>query len=402
MDTVLIMIRKSLESTVRRYYLFCFLSSFGFFSATLIPFYTEWARINLAQVQILQSWFMFWIFFLEVPTGAVADYVGRKYSMALGIFIMAAATLVYGSIPHFDVFLLGEFLFAIGVSLISGADTALLYDALKEAGKEKESKAIFGKAHSADLFGMFLGALLGSGIAARFGLNAPMLASAIPFGLAALVAWSIREPEIHEKTSESKRYLDIIKQGFSYFRHHKILRLLAIDGIIVASSAYFVIWLYQPILISLHIPVLYFGWFHALIVASEIAVATNFSRLEQWLGGGKAYLRFTAVMTAVSFLIVAACPSIPTAVVFLLFAGGFGLTRIELMGAYMNKFIPSRKRATVLSSISMFRRFALVPLNPFIGFLADRSINLALLIVGLLPFLVFFFSPIEKKDLEET
>lgn len=394
------MIRNSIRSTVRRYYLFCFLSSFGFFSATLIPFYTEWAHINLTQVQMLQSWFMFWIFFLEIPTGAVADYVGRKYSLALGIFVMAIAALTYGSTPHFTIFLLSEFLFAIGVSLISGADSALLYDALKEAGKEKESKAIFGRAYSIDLVAMFLGALLGSVIAARFGLNAPILFSAIPFFLAACVAWSIREPEIHGKTSESKRYLDIIKQGFSYFRHHKILRLLAFDAIVVASSAYFVIWLYQPILMSLHIPILYFGWFHALIVAVEIAISTNFVRLEKMLGGGKTYLRFTAIVVSLGFLTVAAFPSIVTVILFLVLAGGFGLTRMELMRAYLNRFIPSEKRATVLSSISMFRRFALVPLNPIIGFTADHSLRLALGIVGILPLLVFFFSPIEKEALE--
>jgi len=393
-------LKNKIKSTVWRYYLFCFLKDFAFFSAVLVPFFTEWGHISLGQVQILQSWFMLWIFLLEVPTGTIADYLGRKYSLALGAIVVAIAALIYGSVPRFEIFFLGEFFFAMGIALISGADSALLYDALKEEGKEQESKKVFGKAHSFHLLGIFISAPLGGFIASRFGLNAPMLFSAIPFILAALVAWSIKEPTVHEKTSESKRYIDITKKGFSYFRNHKTLRLLAFDAIVVSSAAYFVIWLYQPLFISMKVPVVYFGWFHALLVGVEILIASNFVRLEKFFGSGKAYLRFTAIITSTAFFMVAAFPNIITVVLLIILAGSFGLTRLELMFAYMNRFIPSEQRATVLSSISMFRRFALVLLNPVIGFTADHSLRLALVLVGLLPLLVFFFSPIEQETLE--
>lgn len=72
------------------------------------------------------------------------------------------------------------------------------------------------------------------------------------------------------------------------------------------------------------------------------------------------------------------------------------------MSSYMNKFIPSGERATILSSISMFRRFALVLLNPIIGFTADHSLRAAALVVGLLPLVIFLFSPIEQEMLEDV
>jgi len=178
------------------------------------------------------------------------------------------------------------------------------------------------------------------------------------------------------------------------------LRLLALDTIIVASAAYFVIWLYQPLLIKMKVPVIYFGWAHALLVGTEMLIASNFTRLEKLFGSGKAYLSFSAFITGIAFIITAVFPNIYTVILFIILAGGFGLTRLELMSAYMNRFIPSEQRATVLSSISMFRRFALVLLNPIIGLAADRSLSLALIIVGILPLLVFFFSPIEQETLE--
>ncbi|HNQ17454.1 MAG TPA: hypothetical protein PKH60_05130, partial [Candidatus Woesebacteria bacterium] len=63
--------KQLLRSTTHRYYLFSLLKDCAFFTAVLVPFFTEWGGISLFQVQILQSWFMFWLFVLEVPTGAI-------------------------------------------------------------------------------------------------------------------------------------------------------------------------------------------------------------------------------------------------------------------------------------------------------------------------------------------
>lgn len=390
------------SSTVYKYYLFTFLRDLSFFTAVLIPFYTRWGHISLTQAQILQSWFMFWIVIMEVPTGAVADLVGRKWSLVLGSIFVTFSVLIYGSVPSFGVFLLGEFLFAIANAFTSGADDALLYDSLKERGQERESKNIFGKAHSIHLLGILVAAPLGSLIAFRFGLNAPMMATAIPFLLSGLVALSIKEPKIFDKTSESRRYLDIVKDGFLFFYKHRKLRLIAADGIAVASAAYFVIWLYQSLLTKMNFPIVYFGLFHAFIVLCEILVASNFVRLEKLFGSPKKFLSVSAAVTALGFAVVAIFPSVYTVLLFVALAGGFGLTRIEYLSSFMNNFIPSRERATVLSSISMFKRFALVFLNPIVGFTADRSLTLAPLLICLLPLAVFLFSPVEHETLSDS
>ena len=53
------------------------------FESVLVLFFTEWGGITLQQALILQSWFMGWMFLLEIPTGTVADYFGRKISLVL-------------------------------------------------------------------------------------------------------------------------------------------------------------------------------------------------------------------------------------------------------------------------------------------------------------------------------
>lgn len=386
--------KQLLRSTTHRYYLFSLLKDCAFFTAVLVPFFTEWGGISLFQVQILQSWFMFWLFVLEVPTGAIADKFGRKHSMALGGVVVTIAVLVYASMPNFAIFLLAEFLFAVAMALISGADSALLYDALKESGNEDQSKKIFGRAHSFHLLGMLIAGPVGSLIAAQFGLRAPTIASAIPFLLAAGVAWSIPEPKRGNTTSQSPNYLETVRGGLSFLRHHRFARILTLNAILVSAAVYYVVWFYQPVLSQLTIPIVYFGWIHAILVSSEILVANNFSKIERLFGSERRYLQFTALIVTVSFLLVAIFPNIVTLGIFILFAGGFGLTRIEYITVLLQKEIPSHQRATVLSSISMFRRFALFMINPIVGLLATRSLSLALALVGLLPLLTFLLPKI--------
>ncbi len=129
-------------------YLFQFLSSLAFFGGVLIQFFTQWGKITFAQVMLLESGFMFWSFALEVPTGVVADRIGRKYSLAMGAGAYCLGAIAYWSVPDLRAFLLGELLMAAGVAFLSGADDAMLYDSLKAAGKEKRAKEFFWTAYA--------------------------------------------------------------------------------------------------------------------------------------------------------------------------------------------------------------------------------------------------------------
>ena len=51
-----------------------------FISAVLIPFYRDWGSISFTQIFFLNAWFMLCNFFLEVPTGTIAD-VTQPYTI---------------------------------------------------------------------------------------------------------------------------------------------------------------------------------------------------------------------------------------------------------------------------------------------------------------------------------
>ncbi len=394
------LLQKIRAKPVRTYYAFSFFREFMLFSGVLVPFFTDWGHISQGQIQLLQSWFMLWIFILEVPTGAIADYLGRKNSILMGIIVDIIGVLVYVSAPQFGIFLLGEFLMAVAVALISGADQALIYDTAKEAGLEAESKKIFGRAHSFKLAGMLIAAPIGSIAAQYLGMSAPMYLSSIPLFFAALCIWLMPEPKKTEQESESRRYLEVVKKGALYFHRHPTLKFIAIDAMAIASIGYFIIWLYQPTALSVGIPLLYLGVIHSVFVLAEIFISSNFSRLEKIFGSSFNYLRFSAIITGAMFLMVAIWPSKISVIALVIVAGSLSLTRLEFISSHMNKLIPSTERATVLSAISMLRRIALVVLNPIIGFMADNSLALTLGVLGGLAILATFFSPLKREMLD--
>ena len=391
MNILMNKITVKLKSTINRYYLYEFLISLHLFSAVLVPFFTDWGGISQGKIQILQSWFMFWIFILEIPTGAVADYIGRKQSLFIGALFGVIGMLVYGSFPSFGIFLLAEFLFAAFAAFTSGANEALLYDALKEEGKEDQSKKIFGKAHTFHLLAILIAAPLGSLVASKLGLNFPILLSAIPTFIAAIITLTIKEPKYKSKISESKRYINIVKDGFKTLIKNKELRKLTLNSLFVSSAAYFVIWFYQPLLIKINIPIIYFGFIHSFIVIIEILISSNFQKIENFLKGERNYMIFTIISTFLAFALVGLNTSYVTVILYIIFAGGFGLTYSQYISAIMQKYIGSEERATVISSISMFRRFILVLLNPVMGILADKNISMALITVGLISMFSILF-----------
>jgi len=54
-----------------------------FMASVLVPFFRDWGGISFTQIMLLNAWFMFWNFLLEIPTGTVADFWGRTWFSAV-------------------------------------------------------------------------------------------------------------------------------------------------------------------------------------------------------------------------------------------------------------------------------------------------------------------------------
>ena len=143
-------------------YIARFLCNLMFFGAVTIPYFIDWLRVDYTKIAILQTWCSILIVLLEVPTGMIADKYGRKISLALGCVVCAAAMLIYGITQTYWHLFIAEFAFAVGFTLMSGADKALLYDSLVEQRKEKGASHYLSRLEAAGTLGIVIGMPLGS------------------------------------------------------------------------------------------------------------------------------------------------------------------------------------------------------------------------------------------------
>jgi MFS family permease len=354
-------------------------------SGVITPFFREWGRLSYTQIFLLQAWFMLLNFLLEVPTGAVADRFGRKASITAGCLLMAVATLVYGSVPRLAVFVLGEALFAAALTLVSGADEALVYDTLKALGREGEATRVVARLEAVKLTGIFAGALLGSLVAARLGVRAPMLLQAIPMALSGVVALRLTEPPRGATAAPRVGgYLRLVSGGLEHFRHEPELRALVVDQVASASVAWLVLWLYQPQLMRVGVPLAVFGAVHAAMGLGQVLLLARVSAVERVVGGSVRLLRLTAFAPPLAMLVLAATTSRGLSVTLIVLAATAGMGRPPLFSAALNSRIPSEQRATVLSAVSASRMLLIGLLYPVVGASLDRSLPATLVLVGVL------------------
>lgn len=395
--------RDRFESNIGKLYLFKFLTGLHFIAGVLVPFFTQWGRLSFTQIMIVQAWFMVWIVLFEIPTGGIADRFGKKLSLALGAFLTSMGALIYVSVPHIAVFLAAELVWALSLSLISGADDALVYETLKHIEKTKQAKRIFARMESIHLSGILVGAPIGSVLAAELGITAPMFFLAVPLFLAALVALTLKEPphEAEVSTKTPTTFRQTLTLGLRMFSKSPILKLLTFDMVVIATISYFVIWLYQPLLERSGVGIQYFGMVHAGLVLSQIVVMSNFARLERFVGSKRVYLYVSAVLLGGSFIVLSVSTVVPVVIAAIVLGGGFGISRRVAFMSVINAHIPSAQRATTLSVVSMMRRLGVAIVSPFVGFMVDRSLVGVAFFLGAIAIAAATSSKIEEDHLLE-
>ena len=369
------------ESNIWKMYADSLFSYMHFIAAVLVPFFTDWGGISYSQVLILNSWYLFCVFILEIPTGTVADFFGRKTSMFLGSIVSILGILTYVSYPNFYVFLAGETILAVAFTLKSGANEALIYDSLKMIGQEERSKKIFSSLESFKMAGILSGALIGSVLAKYGGLKMPLLCMVVPLGLSAIFVAMLKEPSAGEMETRSS-YFQLLRGGTEYFAAHRLLRILTLDMVAIGSFTFLVIWSYQMLLKEAGVDIIYFGMVHAMMCLAQIAVMQSFGRFEEYLGGKKRLLVATALIAGIGFIGLGLARSAWVLVFWIAVTAGFGLSRTPLYISYMNKFIPSDKRATILSVTSMARNIGICLASLAAASMADWSLKQMILLNG--------------------
>src|SRR3954447_22382484 len=115
----------------------------------------------------------------EVPTGIVADTVGRRASYLLGTVTLAVSTLLYVLLwqveAPFWAWALASIVLGLGFTFFSGAVEAWLVDALTATGYTGDMESVFGRGQMVSGAAMLTGSVAGGFIAAQTSLGVPFV-----------------------------------------------------------------------------------------------------------------------------------------------------------------------------------------------------------------------------------
>ncbi|MCK4480325.1 MAG: MFS transporter, partial [Candidatus Lokiarchaeota archaeon] len=272
-------------------YLIHFIEGFHLISGILLPFFLTWGKLTFVEVMFLQSFFTVMILVFEIPCGAIADYISRKFSLLLGAFSTAFAALVYGSYPNIFIFAIGEALWAFGAALISGTDQAFIYDTLRKLGREDDVSKVMARNRSFHLLGIGISAPIGSVIGAHFSLNLVMSLIFFPFIIATLISLTLKEPNHDLERKKKEKYFTIVKSGFTELTKNKVLRLLAFEMIITESLVFFLIWTYQIYLEALTVQLIFFGFVSTSMTIIQILFNNVITTLEDKINNKRRFLQ---------------------------------------------------------------------------------------------------------------
>src|SRR4051794_4731721 len=131
----------------------------------------------------------------EVPTGIVADGVGRRASYLLGTITLAVTTGLYVWLwdvhAPFWAWAVVSLGLGLGFTFFSGAVEAWLVDALHATGFEGSLEGVFGRGQIVSGAAMLTGSVAGGLLAARFGLAVPFIVRAGVLAVMFAVAFAL-------------------------------------------------------------------------------------------------------------------------------------------------------------------------------------------------------------------
>jgi len=151
------------ELDVKRNIFLFYLSEaiFGTFFQQAIWIVYQSKFLSFEQISFFAAIAVFVEFIMQMPTGAFADIVGRKLSLALAHLLTALPMFLIALWPKSEIMWIYSIIWGIGRAFSSGPDTAIVYDSLKSIGQENIFAKINSKGIMAFQFTMAISVLAG-------------------------------------------------------------------------------------------------------------------------------------------------------------------------------------------------------------------------------------------------
>jgi len=352
-------------------------------------------NLSFGDIGILFAVFSLTGFLFEIPTGYLGDKFGRKYSVMIGLIILSATAYIWTLLNSVLLFAIFAGIWMLGLAFISGSFEGYIYDYLKSKKQDNNYDRLLSKSgtilYAAGAIGSILGAYLFS-----ININYPDYLLAILF-LSCLVVVALMDNDAIDRDGELEDQLKIFS-GISYiYRHKNILWITLFVSLLFGFFSYFRGSVDKPYILDLGVfDVQWLGVFVAISMVIQSLFISQFERLKSVLKESGIIVLYWVLSSIPLFIM-----SIGHRYIALLAMLAFYTTESfqgTMINSFSQKHIPSKIRATTLSSIKVYENISGAILGLVAGFMFNLfSIRTGLMIAFVYTLLVLFVLFVYRK-----
>lgn len=353
-----------MERNIKLQYIIGSLMWGRFFIPVIALFYIA-SQVTLEQFTIIFSVFALATLLLEIPSGVVADILGKKKTLIISRLLYIAEVYILAFHNGFLLFLIAKIISGFGVSLSSGTSSALMYDTLKKLKREKEHKKISGSLQTITSISMAIVFIIG-GVLFSIHYKLPALLSLPLITLGFILTFWITEPYQNKKKLTLESSWRHLKEGLGLFWKNHYIRYIVLLSIPLATTVSIMYSLSSAYFENILIPVTLMG--AIAFIGSMIAAYTSKKShsLEKRLGEISSLKLLQISIILAIFLMATMTKYYGVLFYFIIpFVAAFSTITIN---DYANKHIKTEHRATMLSIKNFFNELGIFILFPLVGY----------------------------------
>ena len=369
-------------SNIKILHLIKFLSTLYFYHQ-VITLYFQARGLSYLQINSLWGIIVGVQALAEVPTGLVADKIGRKFSIIIALALQFLGEFIFIFANSYLLFVLICIIAGIGFSSLSGCFEAMMYDSLKAQNKEKEIQKAAGLNGSFALLATMIGSVVGGVITANLELSNFVLAiifTAFFVFLSFLASLLLKEPDLEYKHSEQNS-IKLLKDSLNLIKTNRQLKRIIMLSLLATPFINYLLNFYPPYFMQANVSGYFFGV--TLAVASLLGFfASKYAYLFERILGVKKGVMLAVLLPGVFYFLLAVISHSIVSIILVVLAFGSMHIQKPIFLDYLNRHIESNIRATVLSLINVISGFYVAIMGLLIGFLADMSLNYSFIFMG--------------------
>ena len=356
----------------------------------------ELRYISLTQVAIIDIIILLSALILELPTGALADLIGRKKSISIAFLITALAYFLFAYANSFPWFVVTALGFGLGDALLSGSLEALVFDTLKQNQQEHTFSEVNNKTSLIFNYSIFVAIVLG-GMMYQYFPRLPSILTGCAMLISGLISLRLIEPDIDSEKFTLKNYLRQTKMGFKELFKNKQARDISVFYILVGAFTWPIVLSFKNFaLVDLGVNEKNIGLILGFVSLFAVQILHLMIRKKVFDNMKIVFLLPSIILSIV--LPLSYFYQIPIIILMVFFVALVSSMRWNVLGKLSNQCYSSKNRATAISSLSMMISLAYIAVLALFSLLneyTEHSIRIIFLLMGLGS--IFFLLPISWK-----